>query len=49
MTQFACNTLRDWSRSKRKYMLLSRHRNVGQTRDVTDALKIWHNLNIWEE
>jgi hypothetical protein len=35
---------------KTKYMLLSRHQNVGQNRDIkvqTNHLKICHSSNIW--
>jgi hypothetical protein len=35
---------------KTKYMILSRHQNVGQNWDIeiaTDRLKICHSSNIW--
>jgi hypothetical protein len=35
---------------KTKYMLLSRHQNVGRNRDIktaTDRLKMCHSSNIW--
>jgi hypothetical protein len=35
---------------KTKYILLSRHQNVGQNRDInitTDRLKMCHSSNIW--
>jgi hypothetical protein len=36
---------------KTKYMLLSRHKNVGQNRDIKiakrDRLKMCHSSNIW--
>jgi hypothetical protein len=35
-----------------KHMLLSRHQNAGQNRDIkitkTDRLKMLHGSNIWE-
>jgi hypothetical protein len=37
---------------KTKYMLLSRHQNVGRNLDIkiakTDRLKMCHSSNIWE-
>jgi UDP-N-acetylglucosamine 2-epimerase len=37
---------------KTKYMLLSRHRNAGQSHDIkkiTDVLKMWQSSDIWEQ
>jgi hypothetical protein len=36
---------------KTKYMLQSHNQNVGQNQDIkiTDPLKRWHCLNIWEQ
>jgi hypothetical protein len=36
---------------KTKYMLMSRHHNAGQNRNIKierDPLKMWHSANIWE-
>jgi hypothetical protein len=36
---------------KTKYMILFRHRNTGQNRDIkisNRCLKMWHNSYIWE-
>jgi hypothetical protein len=35
---------------KTKYMLLSRHQNAGQNRDIKigNGLKMWYSSDIWE-